>query len=274
MSHTSFETFQELATRGTFVPVCKEIRADLLTPLSAFLKVAGTRRPRVPLRERGGRGTGGALLLPGQGFVPCAAGQGRGDTGRAGRGSPPPRTCRFLDRLRGVMSDYRAPVVPGLPRFTGGAVGFLGYDRRELVRAVAGRGLVEAECAIVRRRRRRVHVVRHDPRVRPCEAPDLDHRQRACGSRGGSRDRILFRLREGPFSRAGAGTQPVRSRPSRRRPHLRCVRTRARGAFEQAVLAAKDHITAGDVYQVVLSQRFETSVTADPFAVYRGGCGM
>ena len=40
MSQTSFETFQELASRGTFVPVCKEIRADLLTPLSAFLKVA------------------------------------------------------------------------------------------------------------------------------------------------------------------------------------------------------------------------------------------
>ena len=40
-------------------------------------------------------------------------------------------------------------------------------------------------------------------------------------------------------------------------------------AFEQAVLVVKDHITAGDVYQVVLSQRFETSVTADPFTVYR-----
>ena len=40
MSITSFETFRELAGRGTFVPVCKEILADLLTPLSAFLKVA------------------------------------------------------------------------------------------------------------------------------------------------------------------------------------------------------------------------------------------
>ena len=43
----------------------------------------------------------------------------------------------------------------------------------------------------------------------------------------------------------------------------------SQAAFEQAVLLAKDRITAGDVYQVVLSQRFETSVTADPFTVYR-----
>ena len=40
MSVTSFERFHELATHGTFVPVCKELRADLLTPLSAFLKIA------------------------------------------------------------------------------------------------------------------------------------------------------------------------------------------------------------------------------------------
>jgi anthranilate synthase component I len=40
LRHTSFEEFVELARRGTFVPVCKEIMADLLTPVSAFLKIA------------------------------------------------------------------------------------------------------------------------------------------------------------------------------------------------------------------------------------------
>ena len=127
MSHTSFETFQELASRGTFVPVCKEIRADLLTPLSAFLKVAEN-ADRAFLFEsvEGGEHVARYSFLGKDPFLVLRSRDGVTIAEENGVTTSTPGP--FVDRLRTVMGDYQAPVVPGLPRFTGGAVGFLGYD--------------------------------------------------------------------------------------------------------------------------------------------------
>ena len=127
MTQTSFETFQDLAARSTFVPVCKEIRADMLTPLSAFLKVAEQADYAFLFEsvERGEQlarysflGKDPFLVLRARGGVTLEE-----EHGATREGHVP-----FLDRLRDVMNRYRSPVVPGLPRFIGGAVGFLGYD--------------------------------------------------------------------------------------------------------------------------------------------------
>ena len=77
MSHTSFETFTELASRGTFVPVCKEIRADLLTPLSAFLKVAENADHAFLFESVEGGGADRSLLLPWEGPISRAPVAGR-----------------------------------------------------------------------------------------------------------------------------------------------------------------------------------------------------
>ena len=267
MSHTSFETFQELATRGTFVPVCKEIRADLLTPLSAFLKVAEHADYAFLFESvEGGEQVARYSFLGKDPFLVLRSRDGLTLVEQDGVATT--EDVPFMDRLRGLMSDYRAPVVPGLPRFTGGAVGFLGYDAARWFepsldvvwsqRNAPSSGDDDAGFMVfdtilafdhVKHRILIIANARVDPGVR------LETAYRfACA-------RIHFlevELQRSLSESAATARTPLQVRSNT-----------SQAAFEQAVMVAKDHITAGDVYQVVLSQRFETSVTADPFIVYR-----
>ena len=267
MSQTSFETFQELATRGTFVPVCKEIRADLLTPLSAFLKVAEHADHAFLFESvEGGEQVARYSFLGKDPFLVLRAKEGKTLVDRGGVATS--EETPFLDRLRGVMSDYRAPVVPGLPRFTGGAVGFLGYDaaswfepsldgvwsKQDLPSSGdddAGFMLFDTILAFDHVKHRILIIA--NARVDP--GADLGNAYRFACAKIHFLEQELERSLSEPAV-ATAGPREVRSNTSQE-------------AFEQAVLVAKEHITAGDIYQVVLSQRFETEVSADPFTVYR-----
>jgi len=127
MKQTSFEEFVELATRGTFVPVYKEILADLLTPAAAFLKVAEHADYAFLLESvEGGERIARYSFLGKDPFLVLRARNGQAVIERAGE----TEVLRepFVDALRRVMAEYRSPVVPDLPRLTGGAVGFFGYD--------------------------------------------------------------------------------------------------------------------------------------------------
>src|SRR5205085_7317814 len=119
MKITSFEEFKELARRGTFVPVVKELVADLLTPVSAFLKIAEDADYAFLLESvEGGEHVGRYSFLGKDPFLILRA---RGDQTiieRAGVASVSDQP--FVDTLRRLMADFRAPFVPGLPRFTGG----------------------------------------------------------------------------------------------------------------------------------------------------------
>ena len=127
MSLTTFEEFKQLALRGTFVPVCKEVVADLLTPVSAFLKVAEHSDYAFLLESvEGGERVARYSFLGKDPFLVLRSRAGRTLTERAG--SVETSDEPFVSALRRVMSGLPAPYVPGLPRFTGGAVGYFGYD--------------------------------------------------------------------------------------------------------------------------------------------------
>src|SRR5213595_1369314 len=127
MKITSFEEFRELAQRSTFVPVCKEIVADLLTPVSAFLKIAEHADYAFLLESvEGGEHVGRYSFLGKDPFVLLRSRDGKTLIERAGNVAESSEP--FMDVLRKMMADFRSPFVPELPRFTGGAVGYLGYD--------------------------------------------------------------------------------------------------------------------------------------------------
>ena len=127
MTLTSFEEFADLARRGTFVPVCKEIMADLLTPVSAFLKIAEHSDYAFLLESvEGGEQVARYSFLGKDPFLILRARGGRTMIERDGESAE--SETPFLDVLRSTMAGFRSPLVPGLPRFTGGAVGYLGYD--------------------------------------------------------------------------------------------------------------------------------------------------
>src|SRR2546426_4487908 len=117
-----------LAREGNLIPVCREILADLETPVSAFLKIH--RGPYGFLLEsvEGGEKWGRYSFL---GTEPARVFRARGHTVEIETPGRPPvgRTVDDpFEALRQLLADYRPVAVPGLPRFAGGAVGHIGYD--------------------------------------------------------------------------------------------------------------------------------------------------
>src|SRR3979490_1613823 len=137
MKITSFEEFKELARRGTFVPVCKEIVADLLTPVSAFLKIAEDADYAFLLESvEGGEHVGRYSFLGKDPFLILRSRDGKTTIERTGQVTDADES--LIDALRRLMTDFQSPFVPELPRFTGGAVGYLGYGAASWFEPVLG----------------------------------------------------------------------------------------------------------------------------------------
>ena len=266
MKLTPFEDFVELAKRGTFVPVVKEVVADLLTPVSAFLKIAEHSDYAFLLESvEGGEHVGRYSFL---GKDPFLILRGRaGDTLIERAGAVTSSEKPFIETLRHLMNSFQSPFVPGLPRFTGGAVGYLGYEtaawfepavaRQESgdVTAApddeAGFMLFDTVLAFDHVQHRILLIA--NARI----SGDEDLRslyQFACA-------KIEFLERE--LERALSLPKVVSSET------LALTSNFTQPAFEAIVRQAKEYIAAGDIYQVVLSQRFSAEVGVDPFTVYR-----
>ncbi len=264
MNITSFEQFTELAQRGTFVPVCKEIVADLLTPVSAFLKAAEHSDYAFLLESvEGGEQVARYSFLGKDPFLIVRA-RGGGVTIERG-GVTTASDEPFVPTVRRLMAGFRAPYVPGLPRFTGGAVGYLGYDAAVWFEPVplpaaaaddaavddAGFMLFDTVLAFDHVQHRILIIAN----ARVTADDDLQALyQFACA-------KIAFVERE--LERSLSQVERTEA------PALEVRSNVTQHAFEQRVRAAKEHIAAGDIYQVVLSQRFEADLSADPFTVYR-----
>src|SRR4029077_1704960 len=125
MRVASFEEFKELAQLGTFVPVYKEIVADMLTPVSAFLKIAEHSDYAFLLESvEGGEQVARYSFLGKDPFLILRARGGKTIIDRAGQRSESDQS--FVATLRELMAGFHAPFVPGLPGLRGGPVGFLG----------------------------------------------------------------------------------------------------------------------------------------------------
>src|SRR3954463_3256639 len=108
MKITTLEEFKELASRGTFVPVCKEIVADLLTPVSAFLKIAEHADYAFLLESvEGGEHVGRYSFLGKDPFLILRSREGRTTIERSGVTTASDRP--FVETLRGLMADFRSP---------------------------------------------------------------------------------------------------------------------------------------------------------------------
>jgi anthranilate synthase component 1 len=263
MKQTTFEEFVDLAKRATFVPVCKELVADLLTPVSAFLKIAEHSDYAFLLESvEGGEHVGRYSFLGKDPFLILRGKNGETEIEKAGvtcKGEQP-----FIDTLRDLMNSFQSPFVPGLPRFTGGAVGYLGYDTAAwfeptTARADAGRserddaGFMVFDTVLAFDHVQHRILLIANARISGDE--DLKSLyQFACAKIDfleGELDRALS------LKRTSGGDA------------LKLVSNFSQETYESIVKKAKEYIAAGDIYQVVLSQRFEAEVGVDAFTVYR-----
>ncbi len=261
MRITTFDEFKDLAQRGTFVPVCKEIVADLLTPVSAFLKIAEHSDYAFLLESvEGGEHVGRYSFLGKDPFLILRARDGKTIVDRAGQTSESDKP--FIATLRELMASFHSPFVPDLPRFTGGAVGYLGYDAAAWFEPVTLQGVPEPgdeggfmvfdTVLAFDHVRHRILIIAN---ARITGDEDLESLyQFAC-----AKIEFVERELERPLSKPQC---PDRSA-------IEVTSNVSRETFEEMVRTAKEYIAAGDIYQVVLSQRFETRLGADPFTVYR-----
>ena len=261
MRITTFEEFKELAHPGTFVPVYKEIVADLLTPVSAFLKIAEHSDYAFLLESvEGGEHLGRYSFLGKDPFLILRARGGRTIVDRAGETSEADKP--FIATLRELMASFHSPFVPGLPRFTGGAVGYLGYDAAAWFEPVTLQPARDAEdeggfmlfdtVLAFDHVRHRILIIAN---ARITGDEDLESLYQFACAKIEFVERELDRTLSKPHC---ADDTPID-----------VTSNVSRDEFEQMVRTAKEYIAAGDVYQVVLSQRFETTLGADPFTVYR-----
>ena len=262
MTETTFDEFVALAKRGTFVPVCREIMADLLTPVSAFLKIAEHSDYAFLLESvEGGEQVGRYSFL---GKDPFLVARGRdGKTVLEEAGAQRERDEPFVDVLRGLMTEFQAPIVPGLPRFTGGAVGYLDYDAAEwfepsvrlekpqLGRDQAGFMIFDTILAF--------DHVKH--RILAIANARVHGGEELRGLYDFARAKIDFL--EGELERSLSRSVPSES------TGLEVTANQTRAAFEAGVKSIQEDIAAGEVYQAVLSQRFDATTGAPPFDVYR-----
>ncbi len=270
MKQTTFEEFVDLSRRGTFVPVVKEIMADLLTPVSAFLKIAEHSDYAFLFESvEGGERVARYSFLGKDPFLVLRQRKGRTVMDLSGVTTESDEP--FVTALRRLMAEYRSPFVPGLPRFTGGAVGYISYDASPVFEPAlqaawqqaswnAQAGAAEDEAGFMMfdtvlafdHVKHRILVIAN-ARVTGNEYLESLY-QFACAKIG-----FLERELERGLSQVEPQPQPA--------PEIRS--NLPREAFEAGVRTIKEHIAAGDIYQAVLSHRFETDLTADPFTVYR-----
>ena len=259
----SREDFHGLAQLGNLVPITREILADLETPVSAFLKVHrglyGFLLESVEHGEKWGRysflGTEPARVLRLRGRAVEIEMPG-GATVRRETDDP-------FGEVKRLLAPYRPVTVPGLPRFVGGAVGYVGYDvvrhfERLPAHAADDLGVPDACLLLVRSLlvfdnvAQKIKVVAH-AHVTEDVSPDEAYDEAVARI-----DELVGRLASAVEEPRGTGgsSGEVRSGLSA-------------DAYQAIVRRAKEYVFAGDVIQVVLAQRFELPLAAAPFNVYR-----
>jgi len=263
MKQTTFEEFVDLAKRATFVPVCKELVADLLTPVSAFLKIAEHSDYAFLLESvEGGEHVGRYSFLGKDPFLILRGKNGQTVIEKAGITSTGEQP--FVDTLRDLMNSFQSPFVPGLPRFTGGAVGYLGYDTAAWFEPTAARADADTSD------RDDAGFMLFDTVL---AFDHVQHRILLIANARISGDQDLKSLYQFACAKIefleGELERALSLKRTTGGDALNLVSNFSQEAYESIVRKAKEYIAAGDIYQVVLSQRFEAEVGVDAFTVYR-----
>jgi anthranilate synthase component 1 len=273
--------FVELAGRGNVIPVTRKLLADFETPLSAYQKIRGEGEsflfesveggehlgrysfvgcnPRAVIKQTANRIEvleGGRVV---EKYAIPARGREQTECDRCVRDG--------LEVVESLMARYRAVPVPGLPRFTGGAVGFIGYEFIHDIEPVVPRPprdelntpvmyfLIADELLIFDRAAQTLTVLVNaviDGQTTPAEAYE---------NAVSEIDRLVSLLE-----------QPVHYTPvslPAEVPSLPFESNTPKAQFLANVRKAKEYITAGDIIQVVGSQRFSVQTKASPVDVYR-----
>ena len=279
MYSPTFQEFKQLAGQGNLIPVTRRLLADFETPLSAYRKIRGQGESFLFESVEGGEHLGRYSFV---GCNPRAIIRQVNDrvevlengrvvqeyvVARAGGPASDREVRDGLVVVERVLESYRPVALPTLPRFTGGAVGFIGYEFIHDVEPVVPRPardelgtptmyfLIADELLIFDHVSQTISVL-----VNAIVEPGAD--LAACYEAAVDEVERLVSLLEQPSEHVPASV-PDEVPPIPFQSNI------VPEAFHANVVKAKQYITSGDIIQVVGSQRFSTPVTAPPLDIYR-----
>jgi len=258
----TFETFKNLARSHRTIPVYERILADLLTPISAFMRISQGSRHAFLFEsvEKGSRYARYSFLGRNPRKIIYSI---QGNTFISDGDQPVSVDQPFLELLRTIRSEYTVPPLPGIPSFTGGLVGYLGYETIGWMEDVPlhpsdDLNLPDAVFMLFENIIAFDHL-KHEAlvisNVNVNESTDLNQAYEQARSE-------IDALGEDLHTDIDYQTPPRMTRSE-----LQCQMTAE--AFKGAVKKAKQYIRAGDVFQVVLSQRFSRKTPVEPITLYR-----
>jgi len=243
---------QKLREQGNVIPVYKSVVADFLTPVSAYLKLEKN-SPYAFLLEsvEGGATIGRYSFLGCDPFLVM----------RYSKGQPED----FMATVRATFQRFRSVTLPNLPPFTGGAVGYFGYSMVRTVEDIPDTGVDDLgvdDAALMFYKtilafdhfKHQIHIISNllvDESKQP-----IEDQYREASDNIRRIERLLRSPIETPVSASARDPVTVRSNIEK-------------DAYLKSVETAKEYIAAGDIFQVVLSQRFEVDLKIPPFEVYR-----
>ncbi|MCK5009090.1 MAG: anthranilate synthase component I [Deltaproteobacteria bacterium] len=263
--YPSFEEFKEMRKEGNLIPIYTEILADMETPVSAFKKIGKNKYSFLLESVEGGEKWGRYSFI---GFDPALIFRSKGrrvELVRDGKTQTIEDSEYPLDVLREIMSRYNLVEVEGLPRFFGGAVGYVNYDMVRFIERLPDHTqddlnlldsifLITETILIFDNLTNTIKIVCN---VHVDEGKSLEE---VYNNAQNKIDRIISLLRKpSPVTAIEFhGDEPISVSSNMEIEY-----------FKKIVTKAKEYITAGDIIQVVLSQRFQTKLEGDPFNVYR-----
>ena len=267
MFKPSLEEFKEKSKSGNLIPVYKEILADLDTPVSAYLKIRGGSHSFLLESVEGGEKWARYCFLGCDPSMIVKSKSGRLTIERNGvKEDRPVAGGNPIEEIKTILSSYRPVEVEGLPRFSGGAVGFIGYDMVRYFETlpdstendlqVPDQLFVITDTLLVFDNVSQTIKIVSNALV---EDDDLDGLYRKTLAKIDALEKKL---------RGKSPDFPV-SQKNNGRGELELKSNFKLDDYKSAVHKIKQYIVDGDAIQVVLAQRLQFDIATDPFNIYR-----
>lgn len=259
--------FIRLSKKGTLIPVFREIVADTETPVSAFSKIAGKNSFLLESVEGGENvarysflGCDPYLIFKSKGrSIEIASKSGNSKRAKVARFQGDP----FIE-LKKILEKYKPVKIEGLPKFHGGAVGYIGYDTVRFIEDIPDKNkddikmpdcqffLTDTMLAFDHVKHKIIVISNAHIQGSPAKAYE---------EAVSKIDRLVKKVTTASVIRS--------VETGKKKKKIKITSNISKKDFERSVKKAKEYIRNGDVIQVVLSQRFNTKITKDPFEIYR-----